>query len=67
MKFHCKAIKIDLVFLIDLELRLIPWYNARVLILSSNARVLEHVINGETLLMKNSSLIGIWVWRRCFE
>ena len=67
MKFCCKAIKIHLVYLTDLALRFISWYSARVLLLSPSARVLAHVMDGETLLMKDSPLIGIWVWHRCYE
>ena len=67
MKSRCKAIKIYLVYLISLVLGFISWYSARVLLLSPSARVLAHVKDGETLLMKDSPLIGIWVWRRCNE
>lgn len=35
--------------------------------MSPSARVLEHVKDGETLLMKDSPLNGIWVWRECYE
>ena len=53
-----KAIKIYLVCLISFALGFISWYSAR---------VLEHVKDRKTLLMKDSPLIGIWVWRRCYE
>lgn len=67
MKFRCKAIEIHFVCLTSLALRFISSYSARVLHLSPSARVLAHVKDGETLLMKDSPLIGIWVWRRCYE
>ena len=59
MKFRCKAIKIYPVCLISLALGFISWYSARVLLLSPSARVLTHMMDGETLLMKDSPLIGI--------
>ena len=58
MKFRCKDIEIHFVFLTSLALRFISWYSAR---------VLAHVMDGETLWMKDSPLIGIWMWHRCYE
>ena len=58
MKFRCKAIEIHFVCLTSLALRFISWYRTR---------VLAHVMDGETLWMKDSPLIGIWMWRRCYE
>ena len=40
---------------------------AKVLHLSPSVRVLAHVMDGETLWIKDSPPIGIWVWRRCYE
>ena len=62
MKFRCKAIQIHLVCLTDLALRFISWYSARELHLSPSTRVLARVKDGETLWMKDSPLIGIWIW-----
>ena len=67
MKFHCKPIEIHFLCLTSLALGFISWYSARVLLLSPSARVLAHVMDGETLWMKDSPLIGIWVWRKCYE
>ena len=67
MKFHCKAIEIHFVYLTSIAIRFISWYSARVLHLSPSARVLAHVMDGETLLMKDSPLIGIWGYCRCYE
>ena len=71
----CKAIEIHFVCLTSLALRFISWYSTRVLLLSPSARVLllspctvlAHMKDGETLLIKDSPLIVIWVCRRCYE